>query len=228
MIMIQNPVLKRFLKIAVPFLVIPVLAVAGMVCLDTKKHLIVSSACAFFALLLFFTGSERKKTGTRKLVLVSVMTALCLVGRLIPVLKPVTALIILTALYLGKEAGFLTGALSALLSDFYFGQGPWTSFQMLAWGMTGFLAGFFAEPLKHHKLLLYVFGAVSGILFSFIMDIWTVLSIQDDFSFPLYLAKIISAVPYTVSYVISNVLYLVLFRDSVGKKLERIQRKFDI
>ena len=66
-----------------------------------------------------------KEMTSRRMVLVAIMTALSIAGRFIPMFKPVTAISIITGAYLGGGSGFLVGALSALLSNFYFGQGPW-------------------------------------------------------------------------------------------------------
>ena len=228
MIVIRSRPLRSLIRTAVPFVIIPALAVLGTLVFDRQKHLIVSMAAAALALLLFVTGFEKKSTGTRRLVIVSVMTALCFAGRFIPVLKPVAALTIMTGLYLGAEAGFLTGAMAAVLSNFYFGQGPWTVFQILAWGMIGFFAGVLSGQLKKDILPLLIYGVVSGIAYSFIMDIWTVLWYDQGFSFKLYKAALISAIPYTISYVVSNLVFLGLLSRPLGEKLERLHVKYGI
>lgn len=228
MIVIRSPHLRRLIRGLIPFAAIPALAVLGTLVFDRQKHLIVSMAAAALALLLFVTGFEKKSTGSRRLVIVSVMTALCFAGRFIPVLKPVAALTIITGLYLGCEAGFFTGAMAAVLSNFYFGQGPWTVFQILAWGMIGFFAGVLSKPLRRSRNLLLIYGAVSGIAYSFIMDIWTVLWYNQGFVLSLYKAALISAVPYTVSYALSNILFLLLFAKPFGEKLERLHIKYGI
>lgn len=228
MIVIQNPKLRSFIRFTVPFIFIPLIVLWGAVVFDRKKHIIISLAVAFFALLLFASGFERKSTGSRRLVIVAVMTALCFAGRFIPFLKPIAALTIITALYLGGEAGFLVGALSAVLSNFYFGQGPWTAFQMLAWGMTGLIAGLLADPLKKHRPLLLLYGAVSGIAYSMIMDIWTVLWYAEKFDPALYKSALVTALPYTASYAVSNVIFLFALAPSFGKKLHRIKIKYRI
>src|SRR5690625_3847939 len=111
------------------------------------------------------------------MVVIAVMIALAVVGRFlflaIPGFKPVTAIVIITAVYFGAEAGFLVGALSALISNLYFGQGPWTPFQMFAWGAIGLIAGlpFIRIYLMRSKWLIMLFGAFSGVLFSLLMDI---------------------------------------------------------
>lgn len=228
MLMIRSKPLRSVIRTAVPFLVIPVLAVCGAAVFDRKRHIIISMAIAAFALLLFASGYEKRSTGTRRMVIAAVMTALCFAGRFIPILKPVTALTIITALYLGGEAGFLVGALTALLTNFYFGQGPWTAFQMLAWGLIGLTAGLLSQPLLKSRCFLLVYGAVTGLAYSLIMDIWTVLSYAEHFDPVLYLGAMTAAIPATVSYMLSNVLFLALFSKPFGQKLGRIKQKYAI
>ena len=156
MIVIRSKRIRNVLRIALPFIAMPALVLGGAMVFSERQHLIVSLGMACMALLFFLTGFEKRKTGGRRMVIVSVMTALCIVGRFIPLFKPITALTVITAMYLGGEAGFLTGALAAVLSNFYFGQGPWTAFQMLAWGFIGLIAGWMANPLKKHRWLLLV------------------------------------------------------------------------
>ena len=228
MLLIRNKELRSVIKIAVPFIAIPAITIIGALAFDEKKHIIISLAVAVFSLLLFAAGFEKKSTGTRRMVIVAVMTALCFAGRFIPFLKPIAALTIITALYLGGEAGFLVGALSAVLSNFYFGQGPWTAFQMLAWGLIGLFAGIFSEKLLKSRLLLLLYGAATGVVYSFIMDIWTVLWYNQGFDIKLYLAALASAVPYTASYAVSNVLFLYLLAEPFGEKLGRIKTKYGV
>lgn len=228
MLVIQNKKLRDTLKIIIPFILIPVVVLAGALYFDEKRHIIIALAVAFLSLVLFAAGFEKKTTGTRRMVIVSVMTALCFAGRFIPFLKPIAALTIIAALYLGGEAGFLVGSLSAVLSNFYFGQGPWTAFQMLAWGLIGLFAGILSKPLIKSRLLLLIYGAVTGIIYSFIMDIWTVLWYNQGFDIKLYLAALVSAIPYTASYLVSNVLFLYLLAKPFGEKLGRIKIKYGV
>ena len=162
MIVIKNKELRNTIRITVPFVIIPALTVIGTMAFGRKRHIIISLAAAVLALLLFAAGFERRSTGTRRMVIVAVMTSLCFAGRFIPFLKPIAALTIITALYLGGEAGFLVGALSAVLSNFYFGQGPWTAFQMLAWGLIGLFDGILSEPLRRSRVLLLIYGGYFG------------------------------------------------------------------
>lgn len=110
----------------------------------------------------FILVFDKKKPQARELVPIAVMAAIGVVGRTVfeiiplPNFKPCSAIIIITAVAFGPEAGFLTGALTAFVSNFIFGQGPWTPWQMFTWGLVGFLAGIlqnagvFAEKNRPH------------------------------------------------------------------------------
>ncbi len=228
MLTIKNKTLRQILKILIPFVLIPTIAVLGSVVFDEKKHIFVSLSVAILSVVLFITGFEKKQTGTRRQVLVSIIIALSIAGRFIPFFKPVTAITVITAIYLGGEAGFLVGSFSALLSNFYFGQGPWTAFQMLAFGLLGLFAGFLSKPLRKSKIALLIYGVVSGIAFSFIMDIWTVLWYSEGFSWSLYSAALITAIPHTVLYAISNFIFLLVLAKPFGEKLNRIKIKYGV
>ena len=228
MTVIKSPGLRRTIKVAVPFVLVPMLAIAGSMAFDRKRHIIISLAIAVLALLLFTAGFEKRSTGTRRMVITAVMTALCFAGRFIPFLKPISALTIITGMYLGGEAGFLVGALTAVLSNFYFGQGPWTAFQMLAWGMIGLFGGVLSPLLRKDRMFLLGYGFIAGLMYSFTMDIWTVLWYAEGFSIKLYLSALVTAIPYTASYAVSNVLFLALLAKPFGEKLERIKIKYGV
>ena len=228
MITIPNARLRRWLQILIPFVCVPALVAVGATVLPEKQYLLVSFGVALLAVLLFITGFEQKRVGARRLVLVAVMTALCIVGRFIPFFKPITALSVIAALYLGPESGFFVGSVAALLSNFYFGQGPWTPFQMLAWGLIGLLAGYLAGPLKRRRWLLLAYGVAAGVAFSFLMDVWTVLWYAGRFEWQYYLSALAAAVPHTVLYAVSNFVFLWFLAKPMGEKLERIKVKYGV
>lgn len=187
----------------------------------TLSSLIIAAvSCAGFAM-----SFERRRVSSRYAVLLAVMTALSVAGRFIfapiPAFKPVTAMVIISGMYLTAQGGFLTGALTALISNIYFGHGAWTPFQMLAWGLIGFIAGILSYPLKRSKLILLVYGAMSGVFYSLVADVWTVIWYNGSFSPVLYKAAVISSLPFTAVYAVSNVIFLFLISDSFGRKLSR-------
>ena len=96
----------------------------------------------------FFLRFESRKPQARELVLLAVLCALAVASRaafgFVPHFKPMLAIVMLTGIAFGPEAGFLCGAISGFASNFIFGQGPWTPWQMFAYGIGGMLAGLFA------------------------------------------------------------------------------------
>lgn len=228
MLTIKNSKVRAILRIIIPFVLIPTVAVIGTKVFGERRHLFVSFFAAALSVLLFIAGFEKKNTGSRRMVIVAVMIALSVAGRFIPFFKPVTAITVITAIWLGGESGFLVGAFSALLSNFYFGQGPWTPFQMLAWGMIGLFAGSLAEPLKKSRIALVIYGVLSGMAYSLVMDIWSVIGYNNAFDLSLYAAAVVTALPHTVLYSASNFVFLWFMAKPFGDKLGRIKTKYGV
>lgn len=221
---------KKILTYVVLCILIPAVVIGGAILCKDRQYAWISLCVAILSCIPFFLRFERREADTKRLILIACMTALSVLGRIVfapvPAFKPVTAMVVITAMYFGCEAGFLTGSLSAVISNFYFGQGPWTPFQMFSWGIVGLLAGLIAEPLKKSRLALALYGIASGVLYSFLMDIWTVLWENGSFQLSRYLAALVSAIPFTAVYAVSNVVFLLLFARPIGKILERLKAKY--
>jgi len=214
--LIKNQRLRAFLRIAVPSLLIPAVVILGAIFVPARRSAILSLGITFLSLVLFASGYDRRLTGSRRMVVAAVMTALGVAGRFIPLFKPVSALTIISGMWLGGETGFLVGALSAVISNMFFGQGPWTPFQMLAWGLVGLCAGALAPMLKKSRAALLGYGFVTGIIYSMVMDVWTVMW-SGVLSADAYFAALAAALPHTLLYGVSNVLYLWFLAPPFGE-----------
>lgn len=228
MIAIKSPRLRTVLRYAIPFVLIPAAVALSALIFDGQRYLIISLGIAVLAILLFMTGFEHRNIGSRRMVITAIMTALAVFGRFIPLFKPITAICVMTAVYLGAEAGFLCGSLSVLISNIYFGQGPWTPFQMLGFGLIGLIAGYLSEPLRKSRVLLILYGVLAGVAYSMMMDVWTVLWYSGSFDWSLYLTALVSALPFTALYAVSNAGFLLLLRKPMGEKLGRIKLKYGV
>ena len=173
---------------------------------------------------------EHSRVSPLRISLTSVMTALSVVGRVafyaVPFFKPVSAAVILCGMWLGPVSGMVCGALSALLSGVFFGYGIWLPFQMTAWGLIGLLAGLMSAPLKKSRTLLSAYGVMAAVFFSAFMDVFTVLEFAGGFSITAYSAAILTAVPITLIYAASNVIFLLALARPVGRRLDRIEQKY--
>lgn len=222
---------RKIIKYLITIILIPALIIAGAFVFPQRSFTYSSLCVIFLACVPFFLSFE-KKSSTRRIVLLAVMTALSVAGRFIfaplPFFKPVTAMVVIAGMYFGSEFGFLTGALSAVISNFYFGQGAWTPFQMFSWGIIGFVAGILSNPLIKSKVVLIIYAVFAGVAYSFLMDIWTVLWMDGAFNPARFIAAVGTAFPVTLEYIVSNIVFLLILAPMFGKKIERLKTKYGI
>ena len=224
--------MRKKLSIAILLLSVPISVLLAATVFSDKSYAYLSLVIVVISLAALFISFEKKENSARQLIVISIMCVLSIVGRLvfavIPAFKPVTAIIILLSMYFGGEAGFICGAMTALISNFYFGQGPWTPYQMLAWGLVGLFAGLLAPLLRRNLIITCVYGALAGVIFSLIMDIQTAMWYTNEFNLAVYVTKIGTSLPFTIIYAISNVIFLLLLAKPIGKKIERLKIKYGI
>ena len=138
------------------FVLIPATMIFGVVVLDQNMYMVISILLVIYTLVPFFMVFEARRPKAREIVLIAMMAALTTVLQIFfHVTVPIqagTALVIISGIALGPEAGFLVGALARLVCNFYIGQGPWTPWQMFCWGLLGFLAGLAFNKVDPEKL----------------------------------------------------------------------------
>lgn len=192
--------------------------------------LIFVSVCAFFLLICLVKTARRRSAGF--ISITAVLTALSVVGRIVftPLagFKPCTAIIIIAGVSLGADAGFICGMLTALISNIYFGQGMWTFFQMFSWGLIGVLSGILSSQLGKHKWKMYLFGAFSGVLYSFIMDVFSVIWQDSGFNLARFIAYAAGSAPFCAVYAFSNVVFLLILGPRMVRSIGRVVLKYDL
>lgn len=212
---------------------IPLTIYIGFTYLENKKYYFVSLLIILEATAAFFAAFESKKPRAKELVILSTLCALGVAGRAafypVPQFKPVAALVIISGVCLGSEAGFLVGAMTAFVSNFMFGQGIWTPWQMFAFGLLGFLSGALASAgiLKREKLPLSVFGAgLVLIVYGIIMNTSGVILYENNPTLEMLAAACILGLPFDLIHAASTVFFLWFCSDTMTEKLERIKRKY--
>lgn len=202
-----------------------------------RLYLIFSVVLIVLAIVVFVRSFERKKPGTKDVVLISVMVSLAVVGRLvffmIPQFKPCAAVIIITGIMLGKQAGFLSGVLTAFISDLFFGMGPWTVWQMIAFGIIGIISAiiFKQERIEkmgdYGKLILCLYGfIVTFFVYGIIMDTATVFMITDKPTLKIFMATYASGVVFNLIHGLSTFVFLYLMANPLCKKIKRVLIKY--
>ncbi len=192
---------------------------------------------SFFVVLLsfvpFFKKFEKKEMATRELVLIAVMTATAVVSKIIffftPSINPLVAVVIISGLQFGPLFGFMVGALSPFVANMIFTQGPWTPFQMLTTGLIGLIAGSkWIRKHENNRLIISLLAILSGVVYSLLMDIWTVLSIDGVFTWSRYFTVLIPAIPYTMTYMISNATFVNVLIKPLSMKIKRVKNKYGL
>ena len=176
---------------------------------------------------------EWRKPLARELVVISVLCAIAIAGRavffMMPQIKPVLAMVILSGVALGCETGVLVGAITMLVSNLLFAQGPWTPWQMFAMGLVGGLAGmlFCNKPWKYKRTTLCIFGFISAVaLYGVIMNLSTAVLYNAEVNKAIVLAYLISGFPMDCMHGMATALFLWFFSKPVLEKLDRIQQKY--
>ncbi len=237
----QQPKEKRKLKkrtlLAMFFVVVvaPLTLFAGIYLFSDKKYYLISLLLILETMIPFFLLFEEKKLQARELVMVSVLCALAVGGRtafyMIPQFKPILAMVILIGICFGGETGFLAGAISGFVSNFFFGQGPWTPWQMIAFGFVGFLAGilFHKGILRRSRLSLSIFGGLATMLvYGLIVNIGSALMMNPTPTLSFIVSTCVLGVPFDLIHAGSTAMFLWFLAEPMIEKIERMNIKYGI
>lgn len=208
-------------------------AFAGIFLMNDRKYYIVSFVIAVLATVPFFLAFERRRPKTGEIMIIAVLTAIAAAGRAIffmtPNFKPVAAITVIAGVCLGPQAGFLVGAMSGFVSDFFFGQGPWTPWQMCGFGMTGLIAGIIGKcgKLGQSRAALVILGTLlTFFVYGGIVDLWTIFGFYSEPSVRVAAAVYAAAMPFNIIHAASSAIFLYFLANPMREKLERIKLKY--
>ena len=210
----------------------------GKAVLSDRKYYFISLLVLIEMMIPFGVAFETRKVSARDLVTVAVLCALAAVGRtaffMIPNFNPVIAIVIISGVAFGCETGYITGAVTMLVSNMVFGQGPWTPWQMFSMGLVGFAAGLVFNNSKIRgeqltRLSLCVFGGFCCIIiYGGIMNPASVIMWQPAVNLQMILAAYVTGFPFDVVQGFATVLFLWLMACPFLEKLDRIKIKYGV
>ena len=188
---------------------------------------------AVMCIVLFFAGYEKSKPSLRQIVPTAVLGALAAAGRIlfapIPDFKPVSAICIIAGVVFGKRSGFMVGCLAALVSNFFFGQGVWTPWQMYSWGLIGYLAGVFNEHnLFKHRVVLYAWAFLGPLLYGFILNSWYIVGFVHPITWESALLAYSAGLPLDIVHSVATIIFLAALYEPWKVKLTRVKSKYDL
>ena len=202
-----------------------------------RMYYLTSTLIIIEVMLPFFFSFETRKPQARELVTIAVMCALATASRVvvpIPNFKPISAIIMITGIAFGPEAGFMTGAISAFASNFFFTQGPWTPWQMMGYGIAGFVAGIVFQKRRYQSrqslkttliLSAFAFTCVLCVVGP-LLDCCTVFTTASKITKKYVLAVFASGFPYNLNHAAASAVTMLLFSKPLLEKLDRLKIKY--
>ncbi|MBA2941943.1 ATP-binding cassette domain-containing protein [Paenibacillus sp. CGMCC 1.16610] len=237
----QTPIDKRKLSqrtIIASFmilLIIPLTIWFGIYYLNDRKYYFISLLVILETMLPFVMLFESRKPQARELIVIAVLCAIAVAGRaaffMVPQFKPVVAMVIISGVCLGAEAGFLVGVVTGFVSNFFFGQGPWTPWQMFAFGIIGFLAGLLFKKgiLRRNKAALCIFGGLTTFfIYGGLLNPASVLMSPVQPTKEMFLLAYLQGIPFDLIHAVSTVIFLYFIAKPMLSKLDRIKLKYGL
>ena len=209
--------------------------------LGGRSYIWVSILIVVYSMVPFFASFEAGKPQARELTLLAVMCALAIASRVVfaavPFVKPTLGIIMIAGIAFGRIPGFLVGSVSALVSNFIFGQGPWSPFQMLSYGLSGFVFGLLAD--KHlipsgtwklsTKIIVSTLGGIFIVLIAGpILDTSSFFFMVSTITPEAVIALYGAGLPVNISHGIATAITIFILANPILTKLNRVKTKYGI
>jgi hypothetical protein len=192
-----------------------------------------SFAIVLLALSGAFWWYERSHPPAKLLAIVATLAAIAALGRdafaAVPDVKPITAIVLISGLAFGARPGFAIGAISALASNILLGEGPWTPWQMLGWGLVGVFGALLARPLgeRPSPVVLALSCAVAAEMFNLVVDVYTWTG-SGNHSIAAFGVVLGPALPFDLTHVIASFLFGLAFGTALLRMLRRVSSRLQI
>jgi energy-coupling factor transport system ATP-binding protein len=226
---------RAIVAAAIILIAAPTTIYVGSYFFGDRKYYFISALIILETMAPFAFAFESRKPKARELVVIAALTAIAVAGRaaffMAPQFKPVVALVIISGVAFGGETGFLVGAMTGFVSNMFFGQGPWTPWQMFAFGVIGFLAGILFRKglLGRSRFELAIFGAIATLLiYGLIMDTSTVVLYQPSPTREMFLASYLQGAPFNLVHAAATVAFMLFISQPALEKLDRIKIKYGL
>lgn len=221
---------KTKIALLLTLLLIPLTLLLGSK-LQGRSYYMTSTLILLEVMAPFFLSYEGRKPQARELVVVAVLCALAIAGRMIPVphFKATFAIIMLAGIAFGAETGFLVGAMTALVSNFYFGQGAHTPWQMFGYGAAGLIMGFaFGKGwVKRKPTAMALSGAIPVVLvIGPLLDTCTLFTQSTVLTWESAGAVYLAGLPVNLSQAAATFLTLRFLGEPLLQELDRVKLRY--
>jgi len=181
-----------------------------------------------------FAWYERSRPSSRTVAVVASLAALATLGRLafapLPSVKPTTDIVLISGYALGGAPGFVVGAVAALASNIAFGQGPWTPWQMLAWGLVGLLGAALgrrrARPLP--RVAMASICAAAGFAYGLVLNLYTFVTFAGQHTFAQFAVIEGAAFSFDLAHAVGNFIFFLAFGPALVRVLARYRLRIEV
>lgn len=214
-------------------IIIVSLLILSVILFNYHAYLLLSFIIIGIIMIPFFVRFEMRAITSREIVILAILAAIAAVSRVpfapLPSVQPTSFVIMMAGLVFGAESGFIVGAVAAIVSNIFLGQGPWTPWQMYAWGMIGMTAGLLRNTWWMKKMWgKLLFGFVWGYLFGWFMNFWIIVGALEYFTWEYFIGIYVASIYFDLAHGLSNVFFLAVFSTSWLRILERFKRKYGL
>lgn len=221
---------KRTLAMLLDLLMVPIILFLSVRYNSGNSYLLLCTLVIFLSMVSFMFLFDRSRIRTREIMTVAVMSTLAVLGRVFlffaPEIKIMSAIVVISGMTLGPVCGFLVGTVAAFVSNFFFGQGSWTLWQMYALGLVGLLSGIILKNRRDRWTVcitgfVLVFAVYGGIVnFHSLMFFTNTVSLESAKT--IY----IPAIPFDFMHALTTFIFLWFFEETFDQKIGRIKRKY--
>lgn len=194
---------------------------------------LLSIGTAIVLLAYAFYRFEKSRFSSKEISLIAALAAVAALGRIpfaaLPGVQPTTFIVIIAGYVFGPATGFLVGASAAFVSNIFLGHGPWTIWQMLAWGLCGVSAGMLGFLRRGaERTTMVIFAALWGYLFGWIMNLWYWLSFVHPLSFSSWIAVNSVSFPFDTLHALGNAAFVLTLGNGFIKVLLFFKKRLEL
>lgn len=178
-----------------------------------------------------FVWFEHSRPTARTVAAIAALVAFGVIGRILfapfPNVKPTTDIVIIAGFALGFAPGWTVGVLTALVSNFYFSQGPWTPWQMLAWGLCGLLGAAVARfgVDGHRRVPFALICAAAGVMYGLIVNFGSAVNLSSGEVLHAFAIQLTTSIPFDIAHAVGNFVFFLLAGPLLIRMLERLKRR---
>ncbi|MCI1944552.1 ECF transporter S component [Clostridium luticellarii] len=224
--------MKKLIITVTSFIIIVLMVLTVRSSFQTGISL-VCTVGVFAILFMSYFYFEKSHAGTKEIAIIATLSAFAAVARIIfavlPNVKPVTFLVAISGFAFGPYEGFLIGSTTAFLSNIFFGQGPWTPWQMFSWGLVGIISGMLGK--NNRKISAFKFSILCflfGFMFDWIMNIQYILAFVKPISLKAIAVAYLSGLTFDILHGISSFVFSIIFYNRFLPVLQRYRRRLII